>query len=109
MSQVLLLLLSLALGVLGGVFLRNLKMRQPTVRILRAAEAIARGDTSARALVRNGPLSEVARAFDEMASRIEESKATQAELERLVATDRLTGVGNRRAFDQLAELEVAKS
>ncbi len=97
----------------GGLLLRDCTLRRRARRILQAAEAIARGDLSARVDMGHGPLSDVGRAFDHMASRVDQEnralKSTQAELERLVATDRLTGVGNRRAFDQLAELEVAKS
>lgn len=59
----------------------------------------------------SGPLARVSRAFNEMVSHVEKDilafKSSQVELEHLVTTDRLTGVGNRRAFDQLTELEAS--
>ena len=106
-------LLLLAAGILGIIVWRSRQLQQQAMRIQEAAQAITRGDASARVELRRGPLGDAGVAFNEMAAQVEHEvralKSAQAELERLVATDRLTGVGNRRAFEQLAELEVAKA
>ncbi len=107
------LLIAFATGLLAVTFWRYCQLRRQAIRIQEAALAITRGDTSARVDASQGLLPDVGAAFNEMATQVEHElrtlKTTQAELERLVATDRLTGVGNRRAFEQLTELEVAKS
>jgi diguanylate cyclase (GGDEF)-like protein/hemerythrin-like metal-binding protein len=43
-----------------------------------------------------------------MKSRLDEAQAAQLELEQLVSLDRLTGIGNRRHFEQQLELEAAR-
>ena len=113
MSILSVILLLLAVRILGITLWRHRQLRQQSTRLQEAAQSITRGVTSARARLRSGPLVAASLAFDEMAAQVELDirtlKSTQAELERLVATDRLTGVGNRRAFEQLTELEVAKA
>jgi diguanylate cyclase (GGDEF)-like protein/hemerythrin-like metal-binding protein len=58
-------------------------------------------------------LAPLSRDFDDMATllcnEIRSLRATQRELEQLVATDRLTGIGNRRQFEQQAEAEAARA
>jgi diguanylate cyclase len=111
MNAISVILLALAIGVIVGATLHFLRMTKQAAQFEAAAQAIVRGDTSARIRLDTGTLARAARAFNEMASRLEKDigayKSSQMELEHLVTTDRLTGVGNRRAFDQLTELEAS--
>jgi PleD family two-component response regulator len=97
--------LALAVGILGIALWRTHQLRMQVKRIKAAAQAFVRGETAVRIDPSYGVLSSVEVAFNEMTARVEHDiqvlKSGQAELERLVATDRLTGVGNRRAFEQL--------
>jgi len=105
------LLLALVIGITVGAALRYLKMAKHTAQIEAAAHAIVQGDTSARVHLDTGPLARVGRAFNVVAAQLEKDiigyKSSQVELEHLVTTDRLTGVGNRSAFDQLTEIEAS--
>jgi len=111
MSTTSVLLLALVVGIIVGAALHYLKMAKQTAQIEAAAQAIVQGDTSARAQLDNGPMARVGRAFNLVAVQLEKDiigyKSSQVELEHLVTTDRLTGVGNRRAFDQLTEIEAS--
>jgi len=113
MNTTSLLLLAVVVGIIVGGALHWLWTAVQAARLEATAQAISQGDTSARAQLDNGPLARVGLAFDEMASKLEKDilafKDSQVELEHLVTTDRLTGVGNRRAFDQLTEIEAAKA
>jgi diguanylate cyclase (GGDEF)-like protein/hemerythrin-like metal-binding protein len=110
MNATSILLLALV-GIIVGAALHFLRMAKQTARIEEAAQAIVQGDTSARVQLDAGPLARVGRAFNVVAAQLEKDivgyKSSQVELEHLVTTDRLTGVGNRRAFDQLTELEAS--
>lgn len=79
----------------------------------RALEALTRGDRSRRVELNDGPLARIGIALDRFAEvneeRLDHAESTQSELEELVTRDRLTGVGNRRHFDQQIELEAARS
>jgi len=111
MNSTSVLLLALIIGVIVGAALHFLRVAKQAARIEAAARAIVQGDTSARVQLDTGPLARVGRAFNVVAAQLEKDiisyKSSQVELEHLVTTDRLTGVGNRRAFDQLTELEAS--
>lgn len=93
--------------------LRQLRTAEQLRRLNDAAAALGRGDRNARAGLTEGPLSRFGQAFDDMATlmtrEIRSLRDSQRELEQLVATDRLTGVGNRRHFEQQAEAECARA
>jgi diguanylate cyclase (GGDEF)-like protein/hemerythrin-like metal-binding protein len=84
-----------------------------TNRLTNVLHALSKGQWSARAALEKGPLQALGEQLDALASATErelaELRASRSELECLVSTDRLTGVGNRRAFDQRMELECALS
>lgn len=105
------LILGLVIGIVVGVALHCLRITKQAAEIEQAAKAIVQGDTTARVQLATGPLARIGRAFNEVASQLEKDivgyKSSQVELEHLVTTDRLTGVGNRRAFDQLTEIEAS--
>ena len=111
MNSTSVLLLALIIGVIVGAALHFLRVAKQAARIEAAARAIVQGDTSARVQLDTGPLARVGRAFNVVAAQLEKDiisyKSSQVELEHFVTTDRLTGVGNRRAFDQLTELEAS--
>lgn len=111
MNATSLLLLAMVVGIIVGEALRFLKLARQTAQIEEAAQSIVQGDTSARVQLDTGPLARVGRAFNLVAAQLEKDisgyKSSQVELEHLVTTDRLTGVGNRRAFDQLTEIEAS--
>jgi diguanylate cyclase len=111
MNATSILILGLVIGIIVGATSHRLRMAKQATRIEEAAQAMVRGDTAARVQLETGPLARVGRAFNEVASQLEKDiigyKSSQVELEHLVTTDRLTGVGNRRAFDQLTEIEAS--
>ncbi len=82
-------------------------------RLRVTAQAIREGDTLARVRLSGGPLALLGKSFDDMAehihNRISTLTSTCSELEYLVLTDRLTGVGNRRAFDKAVAIEVSRA
>lgn len=102
------------LGLVAFITLlvRHLRTEEQLRRLSDTAAAIARGDRQARCALPNGPLAQFSHDFDDMATllsnEIRSLRATQRELEQLVDTDRLTGVGNRRQFEQQAEAESAR-
>lgn len=102
------LLLALVLLVL-----RHVRTTEQLRRIGDAASALARGDRHARARISGGPLARFGQLFDDMATllttEIRNLRESQKELEQLIATDRLTGVGNRRSFEQQADAECARA
>jgi diguanylate cyclase (GGDEF)-like protein/hemerythrin-like metal-binding protein len=83
------------------------------VRLRTTAQAIKEGDTLARAQLSRGPLASLGESFDEMAEHVHQKIASLmaacSELEYMVQTDRLTGVGNRRAFDKALAVEVSRT
>jgi diguanylate cyclase (GGDEF)-like protein/hemerythrin-like metal-binding protein len=99
--------------VFVALLVRQLRTDEQLRRLSDTALAIARGDRQARCALPKGPLAQFSRDFDDMAmllnNEIRSLRATQRELEQLIATDRLTGVGNRRQFEQQAEAEAARS
>lgn len=103
-------LLVCAVVVVGGLTL-NFVVIRPIRRLQRAALRIASGDLTARLTAGADPpardeLASVARAFDIMARAVAEGRA---EVKRLSVTDALTGLANRRQFDQQLELEVRRA
>ena len=74
---------------------------------------LSQGSRLARCAAFRGPMAELTREFNDMvtllSNEIRSLRDTQRELEQLVATDRLTGVGNRRQFEQQADAEVARA
>ncbi|MGE5788083.1 MAG: diguanylate cyclase [Myxococcales bacterium] len=93
--------------------LRHARTMEQLRRIGDAASALARGDRHARARISEGPLARFSQLFDDMATllttELRSLKETQKEIEQLIATDRLTGVGNRRLFEQQADTECARA
>jgi diguanylate cyclase (GGDEF)-like protein/hemerythrin-like metal-binding protein len=77
------------------------------------ARSTMQGDRHTRTNLSSGPLAHFGRELNDMVTVLctenRNLKATQRELEQLVSTDRLTGVGNRRSFEQQAEAEVARA
>jgi diguanylate cyclase (GGDEF)-like protein/hemerythrin-like metal-binding protein len=102
-----------ALSLLAVLLLRHFRTAEQLRHLTDAAAAISQGDRLARCTMSNGPLAEFGRAFNDMvtllANEIRSLRATQRELEQLVATDRLTGIGNRRYFEQQADAEAARA
>jgi diguanylate cyclase (GGDEF)-like protein/hemerythrin-like metal-binding protein len=102
------------LSLLVVLLIRHFRTAEQLRRLTDAASAISRGDRQARAALSNsGPLGEFGQTFDNMAglvaNEIRSLRATQRELEQLVATDRLTGVGNRRQFEQQTDAESGRA
>ena len=104
-------LLMLSIVATALVWWRFRRVARQAFKLRVAADAIVGGDVLARANLSRGPLSPVGKSFDNMVEHVHGElsalQATQLELDRLVLTDRLTGLGNRRAFDQFVDREVA--
>jgi diguanylate cyclase (GGDEF)-like protein/hemerythrin-like metal-binding protein len=100
----------LALTILA---VNRIRLVDQSRRLKEASSAIAHGDRNARASLSTGPLDDLGQTFDDMVTiltnEIRDLRATQRELEQLVATDRLTGVANRRQFELQAETECARA
>jgi diguanylate cyclase (GGDEF)-like protein len=93
------------LAVLGLVVLR------PIARLHRAAVRVASGDLSVRLPEGAQPpardeIARIAGEFDRMVRAVAQQRATD---ERLAATDGLTGLPNRRAFDAQLGSEIARA
>lgn len=103
----------LLLAAVVYLAIRQFKTAEQVRRLNDAAAALGRGDRNARAALTHGPLAQFGQTFDDMATlmthEIRVLRDSQRELELLVATDRLTGVGNRRHFEQQAEAECARA
>lgn len=102
--------------VLGTALVLLFRLRQVThqaIKLRSCLQAFAEGNLQTRAQFRTGPLLDVGDTFDTMAAEVarqlSQLEKSRLALEDLAGTDRLTGVGNRRAFDQTTELEVARS
>jgi len=102
-----------ALVALVAMVVRHLRSAEQLRRLSDTALAIARGDKLARCGLLNGPLAQFGSNFDDMvtllSNEIRSLRANQRELEQLIATDRLTGIGNRRQFEQQADAEAARA
>ncbi len=92
-----------ALAVIAGIVLIGRVMAASVDRLVDGASRVAEGEREHRIDVRVPPeLRRVADEFNRMIKRIQESEATLSELARI---DGLTGLQNRRAFDEaLAEM-----
>lgn len=92
---------------------RQIQIADQIRQLADTARSVSRGDRQSRSTLSGGPLDEFGRIFDDMlallGNEIRSLRGTQRELEQLVATDRLTGVGNRRLFEQQAEAESARA
>ncbi|MGC4070537.1 MAG: diguanylate cyclase [Polyangiaceae bacterium] len=108
------------LGCLGIVLLFGVLLG---LQHLRTRAAIRRLETKIRTMTREaaefgrhpadgGPLRSVEDAMVQFARKLyrqlADAELAQTELEQLVSLDRLTGVGNRRHFEQQIELEAAR-
>jgi signal transduction histidine kinase len=106
-----LLLTLLGLGVAAALLGRSIA--RPLQRLARAAQALGRGDLSARTGVdRDDELGEVARAFDEMAGRVVDLLRAHTELVANVAHELRTPLARIRVALDLAEdgdAEVARA
>src|SRR5512138_1878505 len=102
----------LLLAALILLLTRHFRTKEQLRSLMEAAQAIARGDRLTRSRLSEGPLAPFGQTFDDMvtllSNEIRSLRSAQRELEQLVATDRLTGVANRRHFEQLAEVESAR-
>lgn len=113
MTCVVLSMMMCLVGAGGAALWHHLRLAASLRTLIQVLQALGAGDWSARAGLTRGPLSAIAPKLDALASSVEqqlfEFRLSQTELEHLVVTDRLTGVGNRRAFDQQIELETSRS
>ncbi len=103
--------MALGIALLATALLAR-RLALPLVRLRAAADAFAGGDLAVRSGVSGGgEVGSLGRAFDAMAERLEsqvvEIAVAQRELSMMAKTDRLTGVGNRRYFDDNLEHEFA--
>lgn len=100
---------ALAAQVLAIALVLHVLVRVPLRRLRRAAERVAAGDLSARAAAEpaadaRDEMLVVAREFDRMVAAV---AAQRTEIERLAATDGLTGLLNRRSFNLRLREELA--
>jgi methyl-accepting chemotaxis protein len=72
MTQLSATLLLLAVGILGTIVWRSRQMQQQAIRLQEAAQAIIRGDASARVELTHGPLAGAGVAFNEMVAQVEQ-------------------------------------
>jgi len=100
----------LLLAVVGALaYLLSLLIVRPLNRLAQAAAKVARGDLDVGLPVTPGGGSEVGyltEVFNDMVARLRDSRT---ELERLSATDPLTGLFNRRRVMEVLENEVRRS
>jgi diguanylate cyclase (GGDEF)-like protein len=103
-------LLKLGLPLIGmvvlGSFLVGRGLLRPILRLSEAARDISAGDLTVSLPVRgNDEMADLTRAFNEMALRVRESQQT---LESLAITDGLTGLYNRRHFEDTVDKELRR-
>jgi len=99
---------TLLLAVLGGLaYLLSLLIVRPLDRLTQAAGKVAKGDLEIGLRVTTGgEVGYLTEVFNNMVTRLRESRA---ELERLSATDPLTGLYNRLRMMEVLENEVRRS
>ena len=98
--------LPLVLFVLAGSFLVARSLLRPILRLSEAARDISAGDLNVSLPVRGkDEMADLTRAFNEMALRVRESQQT---LEALAITDGLTGLYNRRHFEDTVDKELRR-
>jgi diguanylate cyclase (GGDEF)-like protein len=105
------LLAIVAAAILSALWLRR-RVVVPLTHLRATVDSLTCGDLAARADAGGyGEVGELARAFNVMAEELAASRTRSVELteelERQARTDALTGVANRRAFDEHLERECA--
>jgi len=103
-------LLKIVLPLVGAVLLGSLlvarSLLKPILRLSEAAKHISAGELDVSLPVHgNDEMSDLTRAFNEMALRVRESQQT---LESLAITDGLTGLYNRRHFEDTFDKELRR-